>query len=69
MTRPTHKQRILHLLQTRARVDIGLLMAVTPRYGARVHDLRNEGHAIVCKPERDAQGRATGDWLYRLEAS
>lgn len=38
------------------------LAAITPRYGARLHDLRRSGYQIRTTELRDGSGRAT----YRL---
>jgi hypothetical protein len=47
----THYKQILRKLQTTDKVSNFELSKITPRYGARIHEIRNDGYDI--SEERD----------------
>ena len=55
----THKEQIRQMLYGRW-VHIGELMKVTPRYGARIFDLRDAGVRV------DGPVRHSGRFYYRI---
>lgn len=46
----TQKQRILDALRLEPRCGTTFLEMYMPRYAARIHELRNEGHQIISRP-------------------
>lgn len=56
------RQQVLDVLKTKGRVTNLTLNEVAFRYGARIHELRKEGHRI--KSERLP---IPGVWLYTYE--
>jgi len=51
-TKLSHKQQILRKLQTADRVSNFDLFKITPRYSARIYELRNEGYDIQIGRDR-----------------
>lgn len=61
----TQKDRILDLLRRRESVTNAELILIAHRFGARIHELRNEGHDIRWTPVKGRPGLTR----YRLEGS
>lgn len=60
MRKPTQAERILALLEERDSVTNLELNRICFRYGARIHDLREDGHNITSKRLKQ------GVWEFRL---
>lgn len=46
VVKESHSKQILKLLRTNNKVSNFQLFKITPRYSARIHELRNDGWAI-----------------------
>ena len=55
----TQTARILKVLKTNGQATNHELSRITPRYGARLHDLRREGHELLAERIKEGLFRYT----------
>lgn len=55
----THTARILKLLKANGQATNHELSRITPRYGARLHDIRSEGHDVLTERIKEGLFRYT----------